>query len=137
MHGNPEHAPGRPKHASTPLGGSEQGERGGHDLYPHSDKHWAPKVISLSALLGQGVDTFWKAVCEFQTLQTANGLFRQRRQNQSLAWMWERIDAGLKQAFKQNESVQALLPQHTQAVLAGQMAASTAARELLQRWSQG
>lgn len=104
---------------------------------PHSDKHWAPKVISLSALLGQGVDTFWKAVCEFQTLQTANGLFSQRRQNQSLAWMWERIDAGLKQAFKQSGPVQALLPQHTQAVLSGSLAASTAARELLQRWSQG
>ncbi|WP_138515921.1 methylmalonyl Co-A mutase-associated GTPase MeaB [Rhodoferax bucti] len=103
----------------------------------HSDKHWTPKVISLSALLGQGVDTFWKAVCEFQTLQTTNGLFSQRRQNQSLAWMWERIDAGLKQAFKQSGSVQALLPQHTQAVLSGRMAASTAARELLHIWSQG
>ena len=102
---------------------------------PHSDKHWQPKVISLSALLGQGVDTFWKAVCEFQTLQTANGLFSQRRQNQSLAWMWERIDAGLKQAFKHNAQVQALLPEHTQAVLAGRMAASTAARDLLSRWS--
>jgi LAO/AO transport system kinase len=102
---------------------------------PHSNKHWQPKVISLSALLGQGVDTFWKAVCEFQTLQTANGLFSQRRQNQSLAWMWERIDAGLKQAFKLNAQVQALLPEHTQAVLAGRMAASTAARDLLSRWS--
>ena len=98
---------------------------------PHSDKHWAPKVISLSALLGQGVDTFWKAVCEFQTLQTANGLFSQRRQNQSLAWMWERIDAGLKQAFKQNPAVREQLPQLTAAVQAGQLAASTAARNLL------
>jgi len=98
---------------------------------PHSDKHWAPKVISLSALLGQGVDTFWKAVCEFQTLQTANGLFSQRRQNQSLAWMWERIDAGLKQAFKHNPAVREQLPQLTAAVLAGELAASTAARNML------
>ena len=98
---------------------------------PHSDKHWAPKVISLSALQGQGVDTFWKAVCEFQALQTANGLFSQRRQNQSLAWMWERIDAGLKQAFKQNPAVREQLPQLTAAVQAGQLAASTAARNLL------
>jgi LAO/AO transport system kinase len=131
MHGNPEHAPGRPKHASTPLGGSEQGERGGHDFDPHSDKHWQPKVISLSALLGQGVDRFWAAVSEFQTLQTANGLFSQRRQNQSLAWMWERIDAGLKLAFKQNPAVRAQLPQLTAAVQAGELAASTAARNLL------
>jgi LAO/AO transport system kinase len=102
---------------------------------PHSDKHWQPKVISLSALLGQGVDSFWVAVSEFQTLQTTNGLFHVRRQNQSLAWMWERIDAGLKQSFKHSAPVQALLPEHTQAVLSGRMAASTAARDLLSRWS--
>jgi LAO/AO transport system kinase len=98
---------------------------------PHSDKHWQPKVISLSALHGTGVDTFWAAVTEFQTLQTANGLFSQRRQSQSLAWMWERIDAGLKQAFKQNPTVREQLPQLTSAVQAGQLAASTAARNLL------
>jgi LAO/AO transport system kinase len=131
MHGNPEHAPGRPKHASTPLGGSAQGELGGHDLYPHSNKHWQPTVISLSALQGKGVDTFWAAVTEFQTLQTANGLFGQRRQNQSLAWMWERIDAGLKQAFKHNPMVREQLPRLTAAVQAGELAASTAARHLL------
>jgi LAO/AO transport system kinase len=98
---------------------------------PHSDKHWQPKVISLSALHGTGVDTFWAAVTEFQSLQTANGLFNQRRQNQSLAWMWERIDAGLKQAFKQNPTVREQLPRLTAAVQAGELAASTAARNLL------
>jgi LAO/AO transport system kinase len=98
---------------------------------PHSDKHWQPQVISLSALQGQGVDRFWAAVSQFQTLQTANGQFNTRRQNQSLAWMWERIDAGLKQAFKQSPAVRALLPTLTAAVLAGQLAASTAARNLL------
>jgi LAO/AO transport system kinase len=70
-------------------------------------------------------------VSQFQTLQTANGQFQIRRQNQSLAWMWERIDAGLKQAFKQNPAVRELLPTLTAAVLSGQLAASTAARNLL------
>ena len=98
---------------------------------PHSDKHWQPQVISLSALQGQGVDRFWAAVSQFQTLQTANGQFHTRRQNQSLAWMWERIDAGLKQAFKHDPAVRALLPTLTAAVLGGQLAASTAARNLL------
>jgi LAO/AO transport system kinase len=92
---------------------------------------WHPKVISLSALLGQGVDTFWKAVCEFQTLQTANGLFSQRRQQQALAWMWERIDASLKQSFKAHPAVKEQLPQFTAAVLSGQMAPGAAARKLL------
>jgi LAO/AO transport system kinase len=98
---------------------------------PHDNKHWQPKVISLSALLGQGVEKFWAAVSEYQTLQTANGNFQSRRQNQSLAWMWERIDAGLKQSFKNNPAVREQLPQLTKAVQSGQMAASTAARNLL------
>ncbi|KAB7609687.1 methylmalonyl Co-A mutase-associated GTPase MeaB, partial [Verminephrobacter sp. Larva24] len=56
--------------------------------------HWQPRVITSSALHGQGIDTLWAAVREFQTLQMANGAFHTRRQSQALAWMWQRIDAG-------------------------------------------
>jgi LAO/AO transport system kinase len=101
-----------------------------HD--PHSDKFWHPQVIRMSALQGKGVDGFWEAVTRFQTLQAANGQRSSRRQNQSLAWMWERIDAGLKQAFKQNPAVRAQLPAMTDAVVQGRLAASTAARNMLQ-----
>ena len=97
----------------------------------HDEATWHPKALLISALKGQGVAQFWTAVNEFKTLQTANGKFVTRRQQQSLAWMWERIDTGLKQAFRQHPQVQQLLPQLTQAVLEGRLAASTAARNLL------
>ncbi|HEY4665116.1 MAG TPA: methylmalonyl Co-A mutase-associated GTPase MeaB, partial [Comamonas sp.] len=106
MHGNPEHA-------------------------SHNEALWQPKVIKLSALKGEGVDEFWRQVQHFQQLQTGNGRLAARREQQALAWMWERIDAGLKQAFKQHPQVQGLLPQMTDAVKAGRVAASTAARRLL------
>ena len=96
-----------------------------------SEKKWAPRVVQISALLGQGVDAFWAAVVEFKTLQSANGQFAQRREKQALAWMWERIEAGLKQSFRTQAGVQALLPQLSQQVSQGQVAASTAARQLL------
>jgi LAO/AO transport system kinase len=70
-------------------------------------------------------------VGEFQTLQKQNGRFNVRRQNQALSWMWERIDAGLKQNFRAQPRVQTLLPQLSHQVAAGQVAASTAARQLL------
>ena len=98
---------------------------------PHSDAFWHPQVIQLSALLGQGVDTFWSAVTQFQTLQTRNGALAARRQQQALAWMWQRIDAGLKQAFHQDPAVGLLLPQMLAQVASGQLPASTAARQLL------
>ena len=96
-----------------------------------SEANWHPKAMQISALIGQGVDAFWEAVAEFKNLQTANGKLAARRQQQSLAWMWERIDAGLKQAFKQNQAVSALLPHLMAQVASGQMSASTAARSLL------
>ena len=102
----------------------------------HDDLHWQPQTLQISALQSQGVDQFWAAVLEFQRLQMANGLFAQRRQHQSLSWMWERIDAGLKQAFRQNARVQTLLPETTQAVQNGTLAASTAARNLLAALTQ-
>jgi LAO/AO transport system kinase len=130
---------------------------------PHDAKHWAPKVIALSALQSTGLDAFWAAVRQYQSLggwvaqrsaqvkeepaqragdteqsavppslrEQGNGSIAKRRQQQALAWMWERIDAGLKQAFKQNPAVREQLPQLTAAVQAGQLAASTAARNLL------
>jgi LAO/AO transport system kinase len=92
---------------------------------------WHPKVVQLSALLGEGVDAFWTTVGEFQTIQKQNGRFVERRQNQALSWMWERIDAGLKQNFRSQPRVQTLLPQLSQQVAAGHLAASTASRQLL------
>jgi LAO/AO transport system kinase len=88
-------------------------------------------VIQISALLEQGVGGFWTDVQEFKSLQMANGRFASRRQSQALAWMWERIDAGLKQRFKSQPAVAALLPRLSDEVRAGQLPASTAARMLL------
>ncbi|NDP61582.1 MAG: methylmalonyl Co-A mutase-associated GTPase MeaB [Polaromonas sp.] len=95
------------------------------------DKQWHPQVMQLSALHNQGVDGFWAAVSEFRALQTANGKLAGRRQHQALSWMWERVDAGLKLAFRQDPAVSAMLPSLLEQVGQGRLSASTAARNLL------
>lgn len=105
LHGNPEHG---------------------------GDRAWQPKVIQISALHGQGVDSFWAAVIEYRTLQSANGRLAARRQQQARAWMWERIDAGLKQRFREHPKVRQALDATSHAVIEGRLAASTAARQLLE-----
>jgi LAO/AO transport system kinase len=97
----------------------------------HNEALWHPQVIQLSALLGRGVDAFWVEVSRFRTLQTGNGQLATRRQQQARAWMWERIDAGLKQRFRAHPQVRAELDGISRQVLAGQLPASTAARRLL------
>ena len=103
----------------------------GRDQATNFDKNWHPQVMQLSALHNKGVDAFWAAVTQFKNLQTANGRLTARRQQQSLAWMWERIDAGLKQAFRQDPAVSALLPTLVAQVSSGHIPASIAARNLL------
>ena len=107
------------------------GMHGNPDSARHDQSFWQPKVLQLSALKGQGIDQFWAAAQSFAQLQKSNGRLAARREKQSLDWMWERIDAGLKRAFKQHPQVQALLPQMQAEVAAGTLAASTAARNLL------
>jgi LAO/AO transport system kinase len=97
-------------------------------------REWAPQVIQLSALKAEGLDRFWQAVATFRDTRTQGGQLAARRQRQALAWMWERIDAGLKHDFRDQPAVAALLPQITKDVEAGRVPASTAARRLLDAW---
>jgi len=97
---------------------------------------WAPQVIQLSALKAEGLDRFWETVTQFRDARTQGGQLVARRQHQSLAWMWERIDAGLKHDFRDEPAVAALLPQLTNDVEAGRVPASTAARRLLDAWKK-
>jgi LAO/AO transport system kinase len=118
-HGNPAHA--HAMQAAHAAPGSPEAQV----------RLWLPQVIQLSALAGTGIDAFWDAVTQFRTLQTANGRLATRREKQALSWMWERIDAGLKHAFRHHPQVRELLPQAIAQVAAGALPASTVARNLL------
>ena len=106
-----------------------------HDHAHHDEAQWQPQwqpqVLQLSALKASGLDDFWAAVSRFRQLQTASGQLAARRHAQDQAWMWERIAAGLTQRFKAHASVQSALPMLTSEVREGRLAASVAARRLL------
>jgi len=107
------------------------GQHGRPEHAAHDTTHWHPTVLQLSALKAQGIDGFWDEIQRFRSLQTANGELAARRRRQAKAWMWERIDAGLKQRFREHPAVRAALEDTTTKVLDGQLPASTAARQLL------
>ena len=92
---------------------------------------WQAEVMRLSALQGVGIEEFWAKVLRFKQSQTDGGRWAQRRQTQALNWMNERIQSGLKEAFQQHPQVAAAMTHLQQQVLAGNVAASTAARQLL------
>jgi LAO/AO transport system kinase len=107
-------------------------ENHGRDPHDESQQRQATqRVMLLAALKETGIAEFWQRVTAFQAHAKANGQDAQRRQAQALAWMWERIDTGLKTQFRAHSQVSAQLPTITQQVLRGELAASTAARKLL------
>ncbi len=108
------------------------GFQGNPDHASHDEEFWHPTVMTLSALEGKGIPELWDKVSHFEKLQRANGKFDSRRKQQASAWMWDRIDAGLKNAFRSNEAVQTLLPSLLAQVNQGTMAPSVAARRLLE-----
>jgi LAO/AO transport system kinase len=103
-------------------------ERGAHEP---TQARWQTEVMQISGLKGEGLDAFWAAVTRFRDSQTTDGRLDARRRRQSLAWMWERIDAGLKSAFRQHPGVREALAAIADSVERGQLAPSTAARRLL------
>lgn len=111
MHGNPDHA-------------------------HHDQSIWHPKVLRLSALKNEGVSEFWTEVQNFKNIQLDNGEFGARRKSQAQSWMWERIDAGLKQRFHGHPAVQSQLPILSNEVNQGLVAPSVAARRLLDLFKQ-
>jgi LAO/AO transport system kinase len=98
----------------------------------HNRDAWHPQVIQLSALKGDGLDRFRDAVSHFRRLQTASGALATRRRSQSLTWMWEQIEAGLRQEFRNHPRVREMLPALSTEVGAGRIPASSAARQLLE-----
>ena len=96
-----------------------------------SHAHAGTQVMRLSALKGTGLAEFWQAVNGFRESQTSSGKLTERRHAQDQAWMWERIEAGLRLRFKSHAAVRAALPPISEEVRNGRLAASVAARRLL------
>lgn len=89
-----------------------------------------PEVLQLSALHGQGLEDFWAAVARYRDHQQGEHIKRKRR-HQALAWMWDRVDAGLRRAFHAHPEVRHELATIETQVAQGLVPASTAARRLL------
>lgn len=107
------------------------GQHGNPAHAPHDVQQWTPRVLQLSALSGQGVPALWESALDFRVRQSALGRWDSRRRRQALSWMWERIESGLRQSFRDDAAVKARLAAVSDEVAQGRLVASSAARELL------
>ncbi len=95
------------------------------------DAVWQPRVLTVSSLLGVGHDAVWQAIEDHRRAMEAAGLFAERRADQRLRWLWERLDDGLRAALHADASVQQQLHQVEAAVRDGTLPPTVAARDIL------
>ena len=96
---------------------------------------WVPTVVATSALAADQVAAVWRLVESFRSTQQERGALQARRRGQARAWLWERVDAGLRDAFRAHAAVRAQLDDTLAAVDAGGLPVSVAARRLLAAFS--
>ncbi len=92
---------------------------------------WKPVALRLSALQATSVASFWSELQRFAATQRASGRFEARRAQQADAWLWDRIDAGLRARFRDAPGVRAALPETLDAIHAGRLPVTVGARRLL------
>ena len=91
----------------------------------------ALRVLQVSALKADGIAPLWDALAAQRDARQASGAWAAKRRDQALAWMWERIQAGLRHAFVHHPGIAERLAAATAEVRDGRTPASTAARQLL------
>jgi len=99
-------------------------------LHP-SSPNWRPPVLKVSALTNEGIDEVWQAIDSYRRTLGDSAELAAKRRHQALAWMWQLIDSGLRQRFRQHPAVQAALPEMALAVENGDTTATVASHRLL------
>ena len=92
---------------------------------------WHTRAYTCSAETGAGVSHLWEVIGRFREHTTATGAFAARRREQAREWLGTLIDEQLRAAFYDMPAVRAALPGIEAAVMAGELPATAAARELL------
>jgi LAO/AO transport system kinase len=100
-------------------------------LFPAPADGWTPRVLTCSALTGEGIPEIWAIVLEHRRQMEDSGHFAARRSRQALEWMRELVALGLEDAFLHDSAIAARLPALEEAVRLGCATPFAASRELL------
>lgn len=109
-------------------------EMGLHFL-PSSPSGWTPRAMCCSAKTGKGVAELWSRVLEHRAMTAANGWLERTRKEQAKHWMQESLEQALMQLFRSDPEIQRQMAALEKRVVAGQITAFRAVRELLDRYT--
>jgi LAO/AO transport system kinase len=96
---------------------------------------WSPRVLTCSALLGQGVEELWDAIAEFRRAIDAE--LGPRRAQQSREWMWSEVSESLLDALRADTRASDLAQRLEAEVAAGVTTPTAAAHAILRAFLDG
>ena len=100
-----------------------------HLVRPRNPR-WTPRVLTCSALLGEGVDAVWAAVEEYRALIEPE--LARLRGEQAREWMWSEVTESLVEALRADKRVADLARRLETEVAAGAVTPTAAARRVLE-----
>jgi LAO/AO transport system kinase len=109
---------------------TQQHYRGAMSLLSH-DSFWEPRVMTCSALHGQGIEAVWETIQEYAEAARTQDRFESERATQNLAWMRQLIDELLRDTLARHPEVKAAMPEFEAAVRAAEQTPLAAAQSVL------
>lgn len=113
----------------------QQYENALHLLRPKS-AHWQVPAMLCSALHQEGIDTVWHKILDYVTTMKDHEEFETKRRLQANDWMWNLVQEELKELFRNDKNVSAMIDQVQTGVLNGTTAPGAAARRLLEAFKR-
>ena len=92
---------------------------------------WRVPVLQVSAAERRGIDEVWQALAAYRATMTASGAWDRRRSRQARSWMWNEIEEGLAQRFRDHPAVRERLAGLEAQVASGAITPTAAAQDLL------
>jgi LAO/AO transport system kinase len=90
-------------------------------------RDWTPPVTSCSGLSGDGLEAILDTLDTFRTQMEAAGAWRDRRERQNVAWMWQMVEQSVLSALRSDATVRRAADDVESALRSGAVTATAAA----------
>lgn len=100
-------------------------------LFPESESHWKPTVITSSALEKKGIPETWNMIQHFVEFTQNNHFFEHQRVQQNLTWFRESIQHLLIQELAKSDSIKSKMKMLENRIINKTVLPSRAANEIV------
>jgi LAO/AO transport system kinase len=105
-------------------------------IFPQSESGWSPVVSTASAIKNIGISNVWDEVLKFKKLVDENGYFLQNRNQQQIKWMYNNINAELKQLFYGSKNIKTELSSLEKEIISAKISPVKAAQKIIEAFKK-